>query len=261
MQKFFLQTSLFLISLFGANALFSQCYSGGPSYCTNIAATNNSNYGMGIQNVTLNTSAIPVQINNTTSAGLGFPIYFDYTNMVLNAPSGGTVNYSIKGPTSNNCNIRMYIDYNNDGTFNTSGSELVLDLLNVTTAGGGQVVTGTFVLPTLSTGVYRIRVASDWFSAPVRAPCGPLQYSAEFEDYTLIVPSGSMDVSVAGIPNPGFFLTGNNTVAVRFLNLSNTTITTADIGYQLGEGAPVVESLTGLSIASGQTYIANFTTP
>ncbi|MBK7958250.1 MAG: hypothetical protein IPK03_09105 [Bacteroidetes bacterium] len=261
MQKFFLQTTLLFISLFGASTVFSQCYSGGPSYCTNITASNVASYGMGMQNVTLNTTAIPSQINNNTAAGSGSPIYFDYTSQVLNAPSGGTVNYSVRGPSGNASNIRMFIDYNNDGTFNTSGSELVLNLLNVPTSGIGNIVSGTFVLPTLSAGVYRIRFASDFQGVAVPAPCGPLTYSAEVEDYTLIVPSGTMDVSVAGIPNPGFFLTGNNTVAVRFLNLSNTTITTADIGYQLGANAPVSESLTGLSIASGQTYIATFTTP
>jgi hypothetical protein len=101
------------------NSIQSQCYTP-PSYCTNITASNVSSYGMGIQNVTLNTAAIPVQINNTTSPGLGSPIYFDYTSQTLTAASGAVVNYSIRGGNSNQTKIRLFIDFDNNGTFNTT---------------------------------------------------------------------------------------------------------------------------------------------
>ncbi len=108
--------------------MFSQCYSGGPSYCTNISANNVSNWQMGIRNVTLNTPAIPTQINNSTAGGAGSPIYFDYTNLVVLAASGGTVNYSIQGSTAYPTYIRLFVDLNQDGTFATSAPEMILSV-------------------------------------------------------------------------------------------------------------------------------------
>ena len=111
MQKFSLSLVLLLtITLMSVRNAMANCYTGGPSYCTNITASNVSNYGMGIQNVTLNTSAIPVQINNTSLPGQGSPIYFDYTSQTLTAASGAVVNYSIKGGNSNQTKIRLFID-------------------------------------------------------------------------------------------------------------------------------------------------------
>ena len=93
---------------------------------------------------------------------------------------------------------------NNDGTFNTTGSELVLDLANMTV--GNTVVSGTFVIPGgTPVGSYRIRVASDGQGANP-PPCGPLQYSADFEDYTLVVNSTALDVASQAYTLPGFFI-------------------------------------------------------
>ncbi len=84
-QSFTIKTGLFLLlAVFTSIGVFAQG-SAAPSYCTNITAANVAGYGMGIQNVTLNTSALPTQINNTTSPGNGTPIYFDYTSQVLRA--------------------------------------------------------------------------------------------------------------------------------------------------------------------------------
>ncbi|MBK7959365.1 MAG: hypothetical protein IPK03_15495 [Bacteroidetes bacterium] len=262
MQKFFLQTTLLFISFFGASAVFSQCYSGGPSYCTNITASNVAGYGMGIQNVTLNTAAIPVQINNTTPAGSGSPIYFDYTSMILTAVSGGNVNYSIKGPSGNPCNIRMFIDYNNDGTFGTSSPELVLSLSNVPTFGAGNIFSGTFTLPALSSGIYRIRFASDFSGVAVPAPCGPLQYSAEVEDYTLLVASGTPDAMVASITAPSVLVASPtvNSASFTVRNLTNVNMTSVSAGYTVNGGTATTQTFTGLSIAPGASYTVTFST-
>ncbi|MBX7204069.1 MAG: right-handed parallel beta-helix repeat-containing protein [Bacteroidia bacterium] len=229
-----------------------------PNYCTNITATNVANYGMGIQNVTLNTTAIPTQINNNTSPGTGTPIYFDYTSQVLRASANETVNYSIKGGSSNQTLFRIYIDYNNDGTFATSGSELVYTSANLTTA--NTVVTGTFTIPsTQQPGVYRIRIASDG-QGNIPQPCGPLTYSADFEDYTLLVPNSSVDVQAYSFSSPSSFIIGNNTIGLKFFNLHSTTVTSADIGYQLGSNTPVTQSLSSISVAQGSSYSATFST-
>lgn len=91
-------------------------------------------------------------------------------------------------------------------------------------------------------------------------PCGPLTYSAEFEDYTLLVPASIPDLMSGKITSPAAPLVGNNTVAFNFTNISTTTITSVDIYYQLNNNTPVFQSLSSLSIAPGATYTATFTT-
>jgi hypothetical protein len=245
------------------NSIQSQCYNP-PTYCTSISATNVSNYGMGIQNVTLNTAAIPVQINNTTSPGSGSPIYFDYTSQTLTATSGAVVNYSIKGGNSNQTKIRLFIDFDNNGTFNTTpiataGGELVLDLANMTVA--NTVVSGTFTLPTLSAGSYRIRVASDG-QGNIPPPCGPSFYSADYEDYTLMVASGTADAIVTGILQPTVLNASPaiNPVSFTVRNLTNATMTSISAGYTVNGGTATTQTFTGLSIASGASYTVTFST-
>jgi trimeric autotransporter adhesin len=247
---------LSLIFLFISQAK-SQCYAP-PNYCTSITATNNANYGMGIQNVTLYTSALPTQINNNSTAGTGTQIYFNYTSQIVRAGAGDSVYFSIKGGSSNQTIFRIYIDYNNDGTFATTAPELVYTSANLTVV--NTVVNGSFILPsTLTAGPYRVRVASDG-QGIIPQPCGPLTYSAEFEDYTLLVPSSSPDLMSGTITSPASPIVGNNTVAFNFTNISTTTITSVDVSYQLDNNSPVTQSLSSISILPGATYTATFST-
>lgn len=265
MKYFYLRNLLvcFVVLYAIVNNMQAQCFTP-PSYCTAISATNVGGYGMGIQNVTLNTAAIPVQINNTTSPGSGSPIYFDYTSQILTATSGATVNYSIRGGTSNQTKIRLFIDFDNNGTFNTTpiataGGELVLDLANMTTP--NTVVSGTFTLPTLSAGIYRIRVASDG-QGLIPPPCGPSFYSADYEDYTLMVASSTADAIVAGIIQPTVLAASPTVNSASFMvrNLTNVNMTSISAGYTVNGGAATTQTFTGLSIAPGATYTVNFST-
>lgn len=256
MKVLLLLSILFLWFLPKAN---SQCFQA-PNYCTGITAANNANYGMGIQIVNLGTSAVPAQINNVTTAGNGTQIYFNYTNMVVRAGAGDTVYFQIRGGSSNQTLFRIYIDYNSDGTFNTTTPELVYTSANITVP--NTTISGNFVVPsTIATGTaYRLRVASDG-QGLIPAPCGPLTYSAEYEDYTLLVPSTTADLMSGNITSPAGPIVGNNTVAFNFTNVSTATITSLDIYYQLDANTPVSQSLSSLSIAPGAVYTATFTIP
>ena len=225
--KLFLRTGFSLVVCFTLftsillNKADAQCYSA-PAYCTSISATNVGGFGMGIQNVSLGYSATNFLINNTTASGTGSPIYFNYTNLIDTANPGSTVYYSIKVGNSNSTTFRIYIDYNQDGTFALTAPELVYT--SATTTANG-IVNGTFVVPVTTTpGSYRIRIASDYTTAP--SPCGPITYSAEFEDYTLLVPAPSIDVASGLFTSPGFFISGNNSIGFSFTNISNVTLTT-----------------------------------
>lgn len=247
---------LMLLALASSTKLNAQCYSP-PNYCTNISAANNANYQMGIQNVTLFTTAIPTQINNNTTGGTGTQIYFNFTNLIARALAGDTVYYSIRVGNSNSTTFRIYIDYNNDGTFATTAPELVFTSAQVAANG---VVNGNFVLPSaLAAGAYRVRIASDGLNQ-LPSPCGPTVYSAEYEDYTLLVPSATADLISGTITQPASPFVGNNTVAFTFTNLSTVTITSVDVYYQLGTNTPVSQSLSSLSVAPGATFTATFAT-
>ncbi len=236
---------------------YSQCYTT-PNYCTAITAANNANFGMGIQRVILGTSVTPSQISNFTTAGQGTQIYFDYTNQIVRAAAGDSVYFTVRGGNSNQTLFRIYIDYDNNGTFATTAPELVFTSPNLTVV--NTDVSGSFILPTtLTAGVYRIRVASDG-QGLIPQPCGPLTYSAEYEDYTLLVPASTPDLMSGKITSPAAPLVGNNTVAFNFTNISTTTITSVDVYYQLNNNTPVFQSLSSLSIAPGATYTATFTT-
>jgi hypothetical protein len=245
-----------LIILF-SNAAFSQCYTN-PAYCTNITAANNANYQMGIQRVQMGTTAAPAQFNNITSAGTGTQIYFDYTNLIVRALAGDTVFYTIRGGAGNQTLFRIYIDYDRNGTFGTSAPELVFTSPNLTVT--NTDVSGNFILPsTLTAGAYRIRIASDG-QGLIPQPCGPLTFSADFEDYTLLVPASTPDLMSGTITQPNNAIVGNNTVAFTFTNISTSTITSADVYYQLDNNTPVMQGLSSLSIAPGATYTATFST-
>src|SRR5437016_4629672 len=109
-----LYTSLFFLSLLHGQKTYAQCYNIASSYCTSITATNIGAYGMGIQNVSLGYTATNFLVNNTTAAGTGTPIYFDYTNMVDTTNAGSTLYWSIKGGSSNQTTFRIYVDWNLD---------------------------------------------------------------------------------------------------------------------------------------------------
>lgn len=258
-STFKLKTMLFFAALFilMSNVAFSQCYTS-PNYCTNITAANNANYQMGIQRVQMGTSAAPAQFNNVTGAGNGTQIYFDYTNLIVRALAGDTINYIIRGGASNQTLFRIYIDYDNNGTFATSAPELVFTSPNLTTV--NTDVSGFFILPsTLTAGSYRIRIASDG-QGLIPQPCGPLTYSADFEDYTLLVPANTPDLMSGKITQPSAAIVGNNTVAFTFTNISTSTITSADVYYQLDNNTPVMQGLSSLTILPGATYTATFST-
>lgn len=234
----------------------AQCFQS-PNYCSNITASNVNPYFMGLLNVRFGTTALPLQINNTSAAGSGAPIYFNYTNLIVRAQASDTVQYSVQVGNGNSTTFRIYIDYNNDGTFATTAPELVYTSPQTTASG---TVTGNFVLPsTLTAGAYRIRVASDGLNQ-IPQPCGPLFYSAEVEDYTLLVPSSTADLMSGNITNPSAAIVGNNNVSFTFTNISTTTITSVDVYYQLENNTPVSQSLSSISVAPGATFTANFTT-
>ena len=236
---------------------FSQCYTA-TSYCS-PTASNNAGYGMGMTNVKFGTAAVTNQINNTTSANTvgAAGIYNYYSTQTVKAAAGVKVGLSITNASNYQATIKVFVDYNLDGTFNTSGSELIntYSLVNAS-----SVTTDSFTVPSgQGNGVYRLRVIAD-YSNNVPGPCGVLAYSSECEDYNLLVPASTGDASANTFTSPASFVSGNNTIAFSMVNLTNANMTSVDIGYKLDNNSAVTQSLSSLSVASGGIYTATFST-
>ena len=124
-----------------------------------------------------------------------------------NVTAGQT--YTIKVQTGvNREKVRVYIDYNNDGVFNTS-TELVYSH-DGTASTPYETHTGSFAISTASTTVtcapVRMRVVSDWYFASTSpSPCGSLDYG-QAEDYSVYIkaaPNTSLSIALgAGYSNP-----------------------------------------------------------
>ncbi|AMR26767.1 hypothetical protein A0257_06355 [Hymenobacter psoromatis] len=169
-------TKLAGLSLLLAPAL-SQAQCPIAASCTPGKATSAlaSAYGMGIFNVTLGS------INN--SSGNYTEGYKDFSCVATGAVSTSlTVSTSTplsitNGPLANE-NVRVWIDYNNDGVFSTD--ELAF------TSDNKKLHTGSITPPaTAVTGrPLRLRVASDFADIPAPTACSTPQYSQD-EDYTV----------------------------------------------------------------------------
>ena len=227
----------------------AQCYSG-PTYCL-PSTTNVNNYGIGIQNVTLGST-----VNNSTSATGNAPNYFDYTNMSVADSAGAVINFSVKNGNSNSTQVKIYVDWNLDGTFNTTSPELVWTSKNYTAS---ATVSDTFSIPSgQAAGLYRIRVVGDFGGNPSGKPCNP-NYG-EAEDYSLVVISSNKDGLAYTQVSPTTFYAGKDTIRFSMFNLTDTIMNSVDIGYQLDNNSAVTQSLSGLSVKSGAIYVAEFDT-
>jgi PKD repeat protein len=118
-------------------------------------------------------------INNTTADGSEG--YKDFSCGLDTVTTGQTYSISITTPTPSSHNVRVWIDYNNDGTFNPT-SELVFSADNSFIAAGTVFIPGT---ATLSTPL-RMRVSADHSLQPVPTPCSNPQFG-QAEDYAIWV--------------------------------------------------------------------------
>ncbi|MDB5236346.1 MAG: hypothetical protein JWR44_3339 [Hymenobacter sp.] len=169
-----------LLVLGASQAAFAQCAPIVAAACTPGPASSNqaSAFNMGILNVTLGNNLI----NNTTLGQAQG--YQDYSLNCRVAPAALVVgqSYAISVRTNAsgaNENVRVWIDYNNDGAF-TANNELVFSSNNA------SLHAGTITPPagaTLNTRL-RMRVAADYANSTVPTSCSTPVYSQD-EDYSV----------------------------------------------------------------------------
>lgn len=151
--------------------------------------------------------------------------------------AGQTISISVKSGQSAE-KVRVWVDYNNDGVFNTS-TELVYSHDGTT---GYEVHTGSFTIPAspaVTCQPIRIRVAAD---ASTTAPGPCTSYTAgQAEDYSLLIK-----------PNP------NTTVSLSQTTGSNPSCNGSTIGFTASyTGSPTSPTVklyvNGTPVASGAT--------
>lgn len=190
-------TILFLIMLLTSATLGLQA-----QYCTPPQFT--SGPWTGILNVTLGT------INNTTSGGDG---YTDYVGNV--APTivtqGGNPSISLSfehtltgGPFTDNVDVRVWVDWNQDDDFVDPGEEVVNQVVDCST-GLGSLSTTIAVPVGALTGNTRMRVYEDMLVADghilpetcgyLNFPLHPLMQHGECEDYELTVAGTGLSIT------------------------------------------------------------------
>lgn len=111
-MRSFIKSAVFMAALLFSATVNAQ------TYCT-PTVTNIASYGIGMQNVTIGS------INKSSTTPSSMPTYSDYSASSSTTVSpGATVNLSVLLGSSNTTQVKIYVDWNNDGSFNTTfGSE------------------------------------------------------------------------------------------------------------------------------------------
>ncbi|MDX5348258.1 MAG: PKD domain-containing protein, partial [Hymenobacteraceae bacterium] len=158
------------------HTLFAQCPIAAGCVPANAPASNYV-FGMGIFNVSLGS------ISYTTSGVQDG--YRDYScTQSTQLVAGNSYPVSVTTNPNANENVRLWIDYNNNGNF--EASELAFSSDNK------KQHTGTVTVPltAVQNQPLRLRVSADYIAAPIPTPCSAAQYS-QAEDYavTVVVPT------------------------------------------------------------------------
>ncbi|WP_280638197.1 GEVED domain-containing protein [Hymenobacter sp. 5317J-9] len=137
-------------------------------------------YGMAILGVTVGNTVLA----NRTIYTAG---YRDFSCTVAAVPLvvGQSYPISIRTTTTAVQNVRVYIDYNNDGAF-TGSDELVYQDINPAGSSPANPHVGTFSPPATATlgARLRLRVATDYINSPLPTSCSTPVYSQD-EDYSV----------------------------------------------------------------------------
>ena len=187
---------------------------GAPTSGCTVSSTGLGGFGTGIRNFTM------VNINHSTDDAEDDGGYLDFscTQIISGIDTGQSYNFSLTVGTTNPENVRIYIDYNDNGTFD-GGEEVFASTSaamgthtgSIAISNAASVVTGK---------VIRLRTVSD-FSA-ITGGCNNV-IIGQHEDYGILINSS------AGNPPTADFTASSTTVCegntVSFMDASTETPT------------------------------------
>ena len=143
-----------------------------PKAATCIPITKNGNDGFGITKVEFNTIN-----NNSGNASAGYEDFTCFSTTVL---TGKYYDINIVTDYPLPHNVKVWIDFNDDGSF--SNGEQVIDSRNALVTNDSIEIPSLVVLDT----PLRMRVSADFFQQNIPEPCVDLE-NGQAEDYTIII--------------------------------------------------------------------------
>ena len=218
----------------------SQAYSliisggGGAAYCSSTAS---SAAGTKLDSVTLNNI---VFANTSTSQ------YIDNTKQIINGEPSGILNYSIKSASADATNntrfIKIFIDYNNNGGFESNEEVATSAALT------NGMYTGSINLPSslVIGNITRLRiVAVETSAASNVSACGTYAIG-ETQDYSLKINSPSNDLQLADIVSPTAKAckTGNQYVTIKIVNNGGSKQTNFPLNIIVKKGSTTIKTIT-----------------
>lgn len=225
-----------------------------PTACIPTSNNPSSNQNVGPQVVVFNTI-------NRTSGGYnteGIHVQ-DICNGRTDVYTGASYPISVTtGPFVED--VRVYIDYNNDGVFQVPAEEVFTHTGSVT----NETHSGSITIP--STNVFlcqpiRMRVLSDITATPLMLPCGPLE-RGQAEDYVITIkPPTSSTISIA---TTGTFPNCEDSLVTFTAALANVPSTSSVFwlvnGVAIGAGSPwFATGLQAGDVVTAKTYSMNAT--
>ncbi len=194
------RVSLYTTSLGGTPVSSGQLGGSPPATtCGTITHSNpTSTSNLGPRNVTLN----DMNVSTSGYSGDGFRVYLNKscTQRPTALLLGTTYNLSVTCGGTNE-NIRIWIDFNNDGVFNNTN-----ELIGSVNGATSYAPSTGWTTPTSSTGIamcvpVRMRVMTDATSNGTMNSCGPLT-QGQIEDYSVVFRPATAIVSVSIAANP-----------------------------------------------------------
>ena len=207
---------------------------GGVAYCSSTA------------NATAGTKLDSVTLNNVVFANTSSNQYIDNTKQYIIGEPAGVLNYAIKSSsvdaTNNTRFIKIFIDYNNNGTFDAAEEVATSNALT------NGIYSGSINLPnTLSVGaVTRLRiVAVETNAAASVSACGTYNIG-ETQDYSLRINGPSNDLQLSDIINPTGKVckSGNQYVTIKIVNNGGAKQTNFPISLVVKKGNTIVRTVT-----------------
>ncbi|MBA4196300.1 MAG: hypothetical protein C0459_01985 [Chitinophaga sp.] len=206
-------------------------------------------------------------IANKTATGC--TTYRDYTNIAGSIEPNQTVPLTVKlsscdASTASKI-VKVYIDYNNNGSFADAG-ELVAT--SSTLGGGAQTFTASITTAsglTIGNTLLMRVVAVETTDASTINPTGTYA-NGETEDYRLLVAKPSTDLTVSAIiaPTDGSKVNSNQYLAVSIRNVGSVDKTGIPITATIKNGTTTVATLTGNfpgTVSAGGSVNYTFQTP
>ena len=187
-------------------------------------------------------------IQYTSPTGCG-QAYTNNTSVVGTAFFGNTYNLeayvnNCTGSTTYNTGFKVWIDYNQNGSFADPGEEVISQNLTYYQVHGGPIT----IPSTALTGVTGMRVmVVESGSLAAMNPCYSFTWG-EVEDYAINIQAPPMnDAGVSEIVTPMLpYCGGDSVVRVKLMNYGTDTLFNATLNLVINNGTPITSTWTGV---------------